>query len=1130
MLYLHHFIGFVSSGKDVDLVQLPNIFNDTPKVAFTYGTVFCGAPTHEDLWGTNRCLFHIDDSIRGDSSQYYNNIHRLNIKKLPSVDVLFVQCTEHQQAFDSFMSRWLDRSDFTPTIVMIYQENAFLSYKGEFFKRTQRQLRHRDYVIDTDLLESVRCGASTREKFLVSICSRSSQPTPYLDFHQYYLPLAERSCQNLIRNYNIPHKKYRSWTPQVPLSCPEEPNLLGHVQDKPVYSISGPIGGSREQQYIYIEGKGIRPLEHDEWCKVKGFTSTTIHSSICGLANSLSTHVWTTLGHALIPYLPHTCSLDNLSSPMSPTGPSPSDSSSPSTVPPSTWTWTPPDLSASSSFRQDSIKRLTDALAFFPIEERTRLYDEGLVLLNKHSQNFTPEGPKKLVLLWWEWPSIHWYELCYGMSMNFMEVPKPGFKPNQDMSPEKLEIACKFMDQLIELEVLIPCDEHEISNNFPLFVVPKPKPEQHGEFRCIADGKKGTQNEYCVPDPVQMTSPDHILPRLYNGGYSAMLDLSKYFHMFKTLESEHRFMGVIHPKTGQFFKYARCPMGSRNSPGATGRCGFSLTRCIFENSDLFEGLDHTDNSFVNIFSDDQLYHPEYGEGRIYRSKDGTLTVLVWLHVDDILVHGPTQEKVEEALTFIVNHAMRLGLIIQPAKAELPSQRIQYCGFIYDTTSIPKLEVPRYKLSRALAMVRYLLSGSYTSLARLTLAIVVGNLQSIVPATSGSIGACFLRALYNDLHSLKETPLLGTKAYYFTSVLLSSASRDCLRWWVNALTVGVSKSAYPVDCATVSVTWGDGSGTGTGGTATLLSQSGFHDSTADKSLPKMDMWLGVWKSCVHSFSSNWRECRTLEITLELELKRPVNRVRNRRLFYFTDNSVTYDMMHKSSSPSPELMRLITNIRMLELKLGCQLEVVHVPGVTMIYQGTDGLSRGVLPSSFSSHHEYNPMSSLFQPASPSNILISTVLLLLQLPPDPSPWIVIDSTTSWYSVDMIGKCVFWCLPPQLCLQAMLFVTYRFCESPFNTHHIFVVPRILLRQFIRVNKYFSFIGPFWDLPIGFSPCRVPFMIFSLPPYCRLTTYLREKENQAKYAPLDISTQQSVPFWIHKQVERMHGLPPSHS
>ena len=175
--------------------------------------------------------------------------------------------------------------------------------------------------------------------------------------------------------------------------------------------------------------------------------------------------------------------------------------------------------------------------------------------------------------------------------------------------------------------------DHGVSleNNFPLFLVPKPN--QPGEYRVIADGKSGHQNDVCVSDPCCMTSPTHIPPHLYTGGYSASSDMSKYFHMFKTSVSERRFLGLLHPVTGEHYFYDRLPMGTRNSPTASGRFGLSFVRYLLESSILFGGVS-MDNSILSQLLG-QSFNPALGEGRVLIGPDNLPSVLIWLHVDDI---------------------------------------------------------------------------------------------------------------------------------------------------------------------------------------------------------------------------------------------------------------------------------------------------------------------------------------------------------------------------------------------------------------------------------------------------------------------------------------------------------------
>ena len=212
----------------------------------------------------------------------------------------------------------------------------------------------------------------------------------------------------------------------------------------------------------------------------------------------------------------------------------------------------------------------------------------------------------------------------------------------------------------------------------------------------------------CVVDQCHMTRPDHILPYLYKGGYSASLDLSKYFHMFLTKPEERTYMGITHPGTEERYVFSTLPMGTYNSPGASGRFGAALIRHVMETSDLIGGSP-VDNSIQQYFSN-KISHPKFGEGRVLFGSDGLPAVLVWLHMDDILIHARIKAKLEAALDHILQTTMRLGLIFNYSKMDSPSQRVKFCGFIYDTSSIPTLCIPQNKVNRAIIITGYLLTG------------------------------------------------------------------------------------------------------------------------------------------------------------------------------------------------------------------------------------------------------------------------------------------------------------------------------------------------------------------------------------------------------------------------------------
>jgi hypothetical protein len=104
---------------------------------------------------------------------------------------------------------------------------------------------------------------------------------------------------------------------------------------------------------------------------------------------------------------------------------------------------------------------------------------------------------------------------------------------------------------------------------------------------------------------------------------------------------------------------------------------------------------------------------------------------------------------------------------------------------------------------------------------------------------------------------------------------------------------------------------------------------------------MEAWMGDLDGTIHSFTSNWRELGTVVETLTRE-EAVFQKLGGRMVFYFTGNEVT--------SKTLSLHLLVEQLKALELALGCRLEVIHVPGTTMITQGTDGLSRGIWTNGF------------------------------------------------------------------------------------------------------------------------------------------------------------------------------------
>jgi hypothetical protein len=132
--------------------------------------------------------------------------------------------------------------------------------------------------------------------------------------------------------------------------------------------------------------------------------------------------------------------------------------------------------------------------------------------------------------------------------------------------------------------------------------------------------------------------------------------------------------------------------------------------------------------------------------------DDLPSCLIWIHVGDIFLHGPTRAKYMSALKKILDLTVRVGLIYHPTKLKPPAQIHKLCGFVYDSETILKLRVPANKIMRALALLGLLMRGSRTILCRLSLSVVVGTPQYLVPSTQHAIGTSFIHHVYRNIHN------------------------------------------------------------------------------------------------------------------------------------------------------------------------------------------------------------------------------------------------------------------------------------------------------------------------------------------------------------------------------------------
>jgi hypothetical protein len=326
---------------------------------------------------------------------------------------------------------------------------------------------------------------------------------------------------------------------------------------------------------------------------------------------------------------------------------------------------------------------------------------------------------------------------------------------------------------------------------------------------------------------------------------------------------------------------------------------------------------------------------------------------------------------------------------------------KFCRLPYDSVGTPKLIIPDNKVVRALAFLEFLMRGFRTVICRSALAVVVGTLQYLVPATPNVIGASFLRHVYRNIHNETLEIVDDVHDFYHSELALGALAQADFSWWEQALASCLREQVQPRYCCTLGVAWGDGRGSGSGGTFEWVdSGKGF--------LPRMEAWMGTWNGTSRSFNSNCRELRTVVETLKRE-EVVFNKLRGRMVFYFTDNEVTYNICKKGSSKTLSLNILVQQLKALELALGCRLEVIHVPGTTIITQGTHGLSRGIWENGFNTDFKHFAVE-VFLPYLTSLSLTKWALNHFEIHEEHPPWWNAETDTSLWD------------PKKLCTPTLL------------------------------------------------------------------------------------------------------------
>ena len=1015
-----------TSDPAVENYQTTEVRQRPPAPFRTYGTVGCGYELVSEAWPGATHVFSVNDWADG-SAIYHRTGHRLpkGILTRNPVEALVVdqghrlQPPSHSNPVCADWEGEVCRAKQPPKyVVESWISGAALWGAGPLSKATVTRWADQGYTTRGTVVSALKVGGAIAQSWLL-VCRHLNTCQGPIWPEQDEATTSPRAMSNLLTPPGlVPRARYRKHLPDY------VPKAYHPTQDPMPWE-----DGLKGSHWVSTE-RGYRAIAPDELLNGLGKKGVEPKTSL--LRRTTSVYLWEYLGRAL----------SGLEAPQRSTVRIKGESLAwsardqlireaaalPDQPDPEPYHWAPPPIHEGSRWFWARCSNLFRAALRYPGRE-VELVNRGLRDLDIHRGNYDRHGPKPthLKVLWWEFPPEHWDDLREGCPMNFLVTPMHKIEPNGEMDTGQLVVAGQFVDELMDLHVVgQPPPGVVIRATTPLFSLPKDG--QPNQWRIIANMKVGGQNEGAVGDPVYLNRPMHILEQLYEGGWSAVIDASKFFYQFAVHPDDYQYLGLTHPMSGELLCWFSLPMGATASPGYAGRFGLSLLRAL--RSRLYKGRVKVRANCWWTSLKAEGYVPGLGFGYVLLDQSGKPVTRFFVHVDDFFLHAPTRLQVLVALNAFMELALEMGMLCHPKKLVPPSQVVKYTGFIFDTRGRPTLRVPTAKRERALAMVQHLLQKpTHHRWSTLALSVVTGTLESLADATPMRLGHTYLRSLYDVIHP--EGAALGASRYYEFSTLTGQVMSD-LTWWESILTHEISRVAYPLRASTLVPTYGDGSGTGTGGTIDLPGTG-------------MTMWMGQWSPAVSAHTSNWKELKTLLLVLQQLHHSPLREeVRDVVLFYFTDNVVTYYIGASGSSTSPALHELIKLARNYEMLLGCRLQVVHIPGKLMIRQGTDGLSRGIWGSPLHGEVDQGAFTAaLFAPAPLVWEQVDHFAASLGLAC--KRWIHSPWSEPLMDSDLLHRYTVHCPPPELARQTIVFLLEAWVESPMDTGALIFVPRVV-------------------------------------------------------------------------------------
>lgn len=651
------------------------------------------------------------------------------------------------------------------------------------------------------------------------------------------------------------------------------------------------------------------------------------------------------------------------------------------------------------------------------------------VLSAERSRGCGESGPVNL--LWWNWPLASQKRLREKLRLPLDRPPVYVFPDNYETSHQQK--AYDEFARMMELGYMSgPHQKGEgVLMSHPAACVPK---KHTDKLRLLVDLTASGLNSCFTPPRFVLPSVGDVVEKAYPGCYMLKSDLTDGFYMVDLDEESAKLMGVLHPETGEYIRYERLCMGSNVSPAIFSRLVAEAVQEL-KNYPEFRPVrfvvNNTNPSMPRVYG--------------VRS-DGLPVATLDYFVDDGLIVAPTPEACTEAFRRLTWYfEAKLGMRICTRKTEGPAQRMEFLGLMLDSvgkdTGGPCTQVPDERKRRCSRIVDDFLTRHRTKgkVARRDLASLIGELSFASHAIPA--GSTFLKRMYECLHE-EASGATGDPRDFDRRVQVTTEALLDARWWQQCLRRSKCARLWRTRSFALHRAWTDASDYG-------LAESIAVEGEGE--LPAMAFSHGVWPEAVAGMSSNYHELATIVRSVGQRLQQ----LQHSTVYYMTDNTTAVSAINKGTVRSPELMRLVRELRWLQAEGDIAVEAYHLPGRMIIRHGTDGASRcmpwqGNYGSNPLDHDFFTPMAwpRFDLPAEIQRKVQQYSGLGTVDMSDPADWA--------NHLDTAGKDTFWHLEPRHATHAFRWMLESQLREPADTSFTVVVPMIGVRNWARFLKHF--------------------------------------------------------------------------